>query len=701
MQNQHLEPICSENGLNVLRSLATDEWFESLVAGSRDAVLVADASGRCLVANAPAEHLLGFNQSEFLHLQMSDIVVQWPGRFCNPDAGVALNDRWRGELQVRHKNGELLLVKAWLVNLEDSLGCAVAFFLRGGADQVERAVGGGVRFKDSDDASFDLNRDETMIAERTRAEAELKAVMATAVDAKRSLRESEARFRGAFDASSIGMALVSREGRFLQVNPALCGIVGYTAEELLARTFQDITHPDDVDTDRDLLRQLLANEINTYQIEKNYICKSADSITGRLTVSIVRDAGGEPPYFVAQLQDITPFKASGAALREAEARYRSLVEQIPAAVYLDAAEGLGQPLYVSPRIEAMLGYTPEEWIGSPHLWAERVHPDDRSRIMNEVAEANARGTSLNLEYRFLARDGRIVWVNDEVSLIFDDEGNRRCWQGMMVDITDRKLAEEELRAAKEAAEEASRLKSAFLSMATHELRTPLTIISGYVELLAASANAHLTRDEQEYLEIAQTGAKTLGALIDDLLDLARIEAGRLDVVIRPVDVAEALERVRRMVAGQTTEKGLTLQVNTTANLPHIAADSNRLAQVLLNLFGNAIKFTERGGIRGSVRESHGGVLITVSDTGIGIAPDALPHIFDEFRQVESGTTRRFGGTGLGLAIARRLIEMQNGTIRVESTVGVGSTFTVWLPVADSALLAPESDAMETSARSSR
>ncbi len=697
MLEQHPEPTCSENGLNTLPPLVTDEWFASLVTGSQDAVLVADASGRCLVANAPAEQLLGYDRGEFLHRQMSEVVANWPARFSTADTA-PLDHRWRGDLQVRHKHGGLLLVKAWLVDLDDGPGGAVALFLRCGADQERYAADESVRLKDNPEASLAMNPDESVTAERTRAEAELRAVMATAVDAKRSLRESEARFRGAFDASSIGMALFSREGRFLQVNPALCRMIGYTAEELLARTFQDITHPDDVDIDRDLVRQLLANEINTYQIEKDYIGKRGIRITGRLTVSVVRDAGAEPLYFVAQLQDITPFKASGAALREAEARYRSLVEQIPAAVYLDDATGLGRPLYVSPRIEAMLGYTPEEWIGSPQLWTERVHPDDRSRILNAVADANALGTSLNLEYRFLARDGRVVWVNDEVSLVYDDEGNRRCWQGMMVDITDRKLAEEELRAAKEAAEEASRLKSAFLSMATHELRTPLTIISGYVELLAASAHAHLTREEQEYLDVAQTGAKTLGALIDDLLDLARIEAGRLEVVLRPVEIAEVLERVRRMVAGQATEKGLTLEVNTAANLPQVAADSNRLVQVLLNLFGNAIKFTERGEIRCSVREFHGGVLITVSDTGIGIAPDALPHIFDEFRQVESGTTRRFGGTGLGLAIAQRLIEMQNGTIRVESTVGVGSTFTVWLPIADDALLAPESEAMETLTR---
>ena len=201
----------------------------------------------------------------------------------------------------------------------------------------------------------------------------------------------------------------------------------------------------------------------------------------RVTVSLVHDATGDPLYFVFQMQDITPYKAAGAALREAEARYRTLVEQIPAAVYVDPADALGSPLYVSPRVETLLGYAPDEWLAASDLWIERLHPEDRERVLAEIARANETGESLSLEYRCLARDEREVWVHDEVALVRDENGAPQYWQGFMVDITDRKRAEEDLRAAKDAAEEASRLKSAFLRMATHELRTPLTIVSGYVE----------------------------------------------------------------------------------------------------------------------------------------------------------------------------------------------------------------------------
>jgi two-component system, sensor histidine kinase and response regulator len=490
--------------------------------------------------------------------------------------------------------------------------------------------------------------------------------------------EAEARFRGAFNASAIGMALVSLDGRFLQVNPALCTIVGYDEDELLLKTSQDITHPDDLEVDLDAIQQLLAGNIPSYQIEKRYLRKDEEIIWGRLTVSLVRDAAGFPLYFVAQLQDITPYKAIGAKLREAEARYRRLVEQIPAAVHVDAADALGSPVYISPRVESLLGYTPEEWLATPDMWLQLSHPDDRERIQAEITKASANKQSFQVEGRFVTRDGRVVWIRDQAALVRDEDGVGQYWQGFMVDITDRKLAETELQAAKEAAEEASRVKSVLLSMATHELRTPLTIISGYVELLTSSKTA-LSAEEREFLDVIQTSTETLTTLVNDLLDLARLEGQRLKLAIRPVDVGDLVEKVHRMVAAQAAVKGIGLPIEIAPDVPTVAADPDRLQQVFLNLVGNAVKFTPYGYVRSTVRAVDDGVEITVADTGIGIAPEALPRIFDVFEQADSGMARKFGGSGLGLAIAKRLVEMHAGRIAVESTAGVGSRFTVWLP----------------------
>lgn len=625
-----------------------------IVASSSEAIIGANLDGTITHWNPAAERLYGYSADEAVGRSLAMLAP--------PELAGEV-----GHLLERVGSGER--VEGYETTRLAKDGCRIEVLL--GTSPIRDADGNVI-------ATSSIVRDVT---ERRRAEQQLVAAKETAEDANRALRESEERFRGAFNGASIGMALVSPEGRFLQVNRALCGILGYSEDELLAKTFHDITHPEDIDADLELARQLLAEEINTYQIEKRYLCRTGRIAWVRLTVSLVHDPSGKPLYFVSQMQDITPYKAAGAALREAEARYRTLVEQIPAAVYVDPADALGSPLYVSPRVEALLGYSPEEWLANPTLWRERLHPDDRQRVESVFAQARKTGEAASAEYRFLARDGRIVWVLDQVWLARDDEGRPKYWQGFMVDVTDRKRAEEELRAAKDAAEEASRLKSSFLRMATHELRTPLTIVSGYVELLAESAGTRLTPEECEFIDIAKSGTKTLTTLVEDLLDLARIEAGRLDLTIHPVDVGDVIERVHRMVAAQAATKGIRSQFVLEPELPPVAADPDRLFQVLLNLVGNAIKFTERGHVQSTVRWCGDGVEISVADTGIGIAPEALTSIFDEFRQADASTTRRFGGTGLGLAIAKRLVEMQGGTLTVESTVGVGSTFTLWLPAA--------------------
>ena len=444
----------------------------AIVASSTEAIIGTTLDGTITHWNPAAERVYGYRADEAIGRSVAMLA---PPELVNDVVGLLERVR-RGERVEAYETTRLT---------KDGRRIDVSL----GTSPVLDAAGNVV-------AASSIARDVT---ERKRAERQLRAATETAEGANSALRESEERFRGAFDGASIGMALVSPEGRFLEVNRALCGILGYTEDELLAKTFQDLTHPDDLEADRDLARQLLANEITTYQVEKRYLCKDGRVAWVRVTVSLVHDAEGDPLYFVFQMQDITPYKAAGAALREAEARYRTLVEQIPAVVYVDPADALGSPLYVSPRVESLLGYAPDEWLADPNLWIERIHPEDRERVLAEIARANETGESLSLEYRFLARDDREVWVHDEVALVRDENGAPQYWQGFMVDITDRKRAEEDLRAAKDAAEEASRLKSAFLRMATHELRTPLTIVSGYVELLASSTAARLTPEEREFI----------------------------------------------------------------------------------------------------------------------------------------------------------------------------------------------------------
>jgi signal transduction histidine kinase len=215
---------------------------------------------------------------------------------------------------------------------------------------------------------------------------------------------------------------------------------------------------------------------------------------------------------------------------------------------------------------------------------------------------------------------------------------------------------------------------------SHELRTPMNAIIGYAHLLLDGLSGPLRPSQADDVRQIADGADRLLGLIDDVLDLSRIEAGRLDLTAEPVDLTAVVAEVTAQMAPLASRKGLDVVVDPAPGLPAVRADPLRVRQILLNLVGNAVKFTEAGSVRVTSRATEDGVEVAVTDTGIGIAPEVLPHVFDEFRQADTGTTRRYGGSGLGLAISRRLAELHGGTIAAESTPGVGSAFTLRLPV---------------------
>jgi diguanylate cyclase (GGDEF)-like protein/PAS domain S-box-containing protein len=259
-----------------------------------------------------------------------------------------------------------------------------------------------------------------------------------------ALRESEQRFRSSFDDAPIGMALVGTDGRFLRTNHALRELLGYPEQELLDKTFQDITYPDDLNVDLDNLDRMLAGEMRTYQVEKRYMHKEGHIVWALLSVSMVHDEEGEPLYFVSQIQDVSERKRAEQKIRDAEARYRTLVEQIPAVTYIDPVSDPETSLYTSPQIEQMLGYTPQEW-QTEKLWPKRLHPDDRERVLAADERFEAGGEEpFSEEYRLLAKDGSVVWVREEAVLIRDKSGEPLYWQGVFYNLTERKALEERL-----------------------------------------------------------------------------------------------------------------------------------------------------------------------------------------------------------------------------------------------------------------
>jgi PAS domain S-box-containing protein len=346
--------------------------------------------------------------------------------------------------------------------------------------------------------------------------------------------------------------------------------------------------------------------------------------------------------------------------------------------------------------ERLSGSRVEESIGRSML--ERIHPEDRERIEHLLEESRRggqlRGTAV---VRLVTVPGEVRWV--ELSFSRTPGGDVA---GVLRDVDDRVQAEEKLRRmlrdlaeARDRAEAGTRAKSEFLAMMSHEIRTPMNGVLGMAHLLLATT---LDDEQRDYVGTIQASGQSLLTIINDILDFSKIEAGKLTVERVPCDARRIVSEVADLLAPRAGEKGLELAIHYPAAVPsRIRTDPGRLRQILLNLSGNAIKFSERGGvtIEASAPPDASGLRLTVRDTGIGITPDAMARLFQRFEQADASTTRRYGGTGLGLAISRRLAELMGGTLEVESTPGVGSAFTVVLPLGTGTLARDDEAATAT------
>lgn len=292
---------------------------------------------------------------------------------------------------------------------------------------------------------------EARVAQRTAELSEanrlLQEEIAQRRDAESALRDSEQRFRATFEQAAVGVAMVGSDGRWLLVNDRLCQILGYTREELMERTFQDITFHEDLESSLKLVGPLVTGQTQTFAAEKRYVRKDGSLMWGTMTGSAVRDAGGAFRYGIAVVQDISARKFAESELRATEERLRRLVEHLPAITYVLALDEAQTTLYISPQVETTLGFAPAAWMKDPDLWNRQLHPDDRARVIAEVAASHATGTPFSSEYRMYTRDGALLWFHDEAAVIRDEGGGLLFSQGVMIDITARKLAEEELEAA--------------------------------------------------------------------------------------------------------------------------------------------------------------------------------------------------------------------------------------------------------------
>ena len=371
-------------------------------------------------------------------------------------------------------------------------------------------------------------------------------------------------------------------------------------------------------------------------------------------------------------------------------RFRALVEQLPGGVYIENL-GASSGSYFSPQIERLTGYSAEEWASEDDFFSQVLHPEDRDRVLGEFAQAHEARRPIQIEYRVVAKDGRVVWIQDNAAVARDDEGQPLHLQGFMADVTARKQNDLELdeersrllereRAQNERLRGLDRLKDEFVALVSHELRTPLTSIRGYLELVLDDAE-QLTSEHKEFLQIVDRNVDRLLHLVSDLLLVAQADAGKLSFDWTAVALSPLVAQCVLAAQPAAEEADVELVFDSEPTEP-IVGDPERLAQLLDNLISNAIKFTPAGGqVEVRVDASADPAVIEVRDTGFGIAAADQEQLFERFFRTRSATEMAIAGTGLGLSIAKAIVDAHGGSISVESAEGVGTTFRVELPLA--------------------
>ena len=378
------------------------------------------------------------------------------------------------------------------------------------------------------------------------------------------------------------------------------------------------------------------------------------------------------------------------AVSAARQRLAEVVANVPGVVY----EAWGEPDAASQRIDfvsdyvkTMLGYDPADWTSTPNFWLSIVHPADRERAAREASAIFANGVPGRSEFRWVHRDGQVVWVEAHSIVIMDGEGRPVGMRGVTLDITARKLLEAERaellnreQSARAEAVAANRLKDEFLATLSHELRTPLNAILGYARMLRTGVIDPAR--QARALEIVERNASALTQMVEDVLDVSRVMSGKIRLNVDTVDLVRILEDSIATVRPAADAKGVVIETVVGRDAGQVAGDADRLQQVVWNLLSNAVRFTPRGGqVQVRLERHRDDAHIVVSDTGAGIDPRFLAHVFERFRQADSRPSREYGGLGLGLAIARDLVELHGGSIGVASDgPGHGATFTVTLPI---------------------
>src|SRR6266478_116756 len=604
------------------RMQAAEAELRAVTDAATDAIVSADAAGAITYFSKGAERLFGLNAAEAVG---APLTVLMPERFHEP-----------------HRRG------------------LRRFVMTGEGHFVGNRVELVARRHDGAEFPVELSLGAWRSEEGTR----LTAIVRDITERKHS--EAVRSFLAAIvDSSHDAIVGKTLEGTITSWNKGAERLYGYTTEEMVGRSISCLVPPGHADEVPTLLARLERGElVESYEAVRR--CKDSRLVHVSLTVSPIRDASGKIIGASTVGRDITERKRG-------ELQFMDLLESAPDAMVI--VDGRGQVAMVNAQAEALFGYAREELVGEPveQLVPERIRGQHVRHRTAYQREPKLRPMGAGLELHGRRKDGTEFPI--EISLSPVETENGKIVTAAIRDITERKRTEEELVRARESALSASRAKSEFLANMRHEIRSPMTEILGYADILAGSELS--VEERAAYLETIRLNGAHLLSVINDILTLSKIEAGKMTVERITCSPARLVGEVLALMHDRARDKGLAFEVVYEGLIPErIETDPTRVRQILLNLLGNAVKFTESGGVRLTMRMAGERLAFAVADTGIGMTAEEQVCLFQPFAQTDASTTRRFGGTGLGLTITKRLVEMLGGTIHVESAPRRGSTFTV-------------------------
>src|ERR1700730_5248625 len=470
------------------------------------------------------------------------------------------------------------------------------------------------------------------------------------------------------------------DGTIVLWNEGARRLYGYEPEEMVGKANSSILHaPEDVASgkSRELLDAALRDGKWEGTIHRRR--KNGQQLIARVMITPRFDSSRKAIGFLLISKDVSDEIRLTDDLRKSQEQFRDLAENIPEVFFVLALDPM-RMTYMSPAYDKIWGSSRQALHENPGAWIDAIHQEDRERIGLIFAHCLG-GNRVDMEYRVVRPDGSMRHIHARAFPVLDAEEKPSRIVGLAEDVTEQKRTEVELVKAKEGAEAANSAKGEFLANMSHEIRTPLNGIMGMTEL---ALDTELTPEQREYLETVKISADSLRSLINDILDFSKIEAGKIDLEVIDFNLRDCVEDALKIFALRARVKGVALLCELAPTLPErVRGDSGRLRQIILNLVGNAIKFTNSGevALRAEPESSEGDELtlrFTVSDTGIGIPQEKLESIFSPFTQADSSTTRKYGGTGLGLTISARLASMMGGRISVESEIGRGSRFCLFV-----------------------